>query len=225
MDKEIRYKVVEIFESINGEGTKAGQLAIFIRFQKCNLRCNYCDTAWAITEDAPFTSMTLDEIYQKVIDSGISNVTLTGGESLLQENIDLLIDKLEETENIYVEIETNGSIDLKKFTELKNRPSFTMDYKLPASTMEKYMNTDNFAYLTKKDTVKFVVSNLNDLEKTKEIINKFFLTDKCSVYISPVFQKIQPSDIVEFMKKNKLNNVNLQIQLHKIIWHPDMKGV
>lgn len=85
----MNYRVVEIFESINGEGKKAGQLAIFIRFQRCNLNCSYCDTRWANREDAPYVTMNEDEIYERVIASGIKNVTITGGEPLLQENIEV----------------------------------------------------------------------------------------------------------------------------------------
>ena len=77
------YKVVEIFESINGEGKKAGQLALFIRFQKCNLNCSYCDTKWANSDTSPYTLMSLEELYNKVVESGIKNITITGGEPLL----------------------------------------------------------------------------------------------------------------------------------------------
>ena len=76
-----------------------------------------------------------------------------------------------------------------------------------------------------KHTVKFVVSNKEDLKKAKQIIDEERLTEKCNVYISPVFGRIEPVTIVDFMIENKLNDVNLQLQLHKIIWDPDMKGV
>lgn len=219
------YKVVEIFESINGEGKKAGQLALFIRFQKCNLNCSYCDTKWANSDTSPYTLMSLEELYNKVIESGIKNITITGGEPLLQENIGKFLKKLGENLELNVEIETNGSVNLKRFSEIENSPSFTMDYKLPSSNMEKYMDLDNFQYLTEKDTVKFVAGDINDLEKAKEIIEKYSLVGKCVVYISPVFGKIELSSIVDFMKKYKMNGVNMQLQMHKIIWDPEAKGV
>lgn len=221
----INYKVVEIFESINGEGKKAGQLALFIRFQKCNLTCSYCDTKWANSDDSPYTLMNLEELYKKVVESGIKNVTITGGEPLLQENIEIFLKKLAENPEINVEIETNGSINLKRFGEIKNAPSFTMDYKLPKSNMEKFMDLENFKYLKEKDTVKFVVSNIDDLERAREIIEKYSLVEKCAVYISPVFGKIELSSMVDFMKKYKMNGVNMQLQIHKIIWDPETKGV
>ena len=221
----INYKVVEIFESINGEGKKAGQLALFIRFQKCNLNCSYCDTKWANKDDSPYSLMSLEELYKKVVESGIKNITITGGEPLLQENIEIFLKKLAENPEISVEIETNGSVNLKKFREIKNGPSFTMDYKLPKSNMEKFMDLENFKYLTKKDTVKFVASDIDDLEKARKIIEKYSLVEKCAVYISPVFGKIELSSIVDFMKKYNMNGVNMQLQIHKIIWDPEAKGV
>ena len=219
------FKVVEMFESINGEGRKAGQLAIFIKLQKCNLNCSYCDTKWANGDDAPYTLMNEKEIYNRILESGIKNITLTGGEPLLHENIEILLDKIGENSNLNLEIETNGSIELGRFSKLKNPPSFTMDYKLPSSKMENKMCLNNFKYLTLKDTVKFVVGTIEDLKKANEIIERYSLIGKCAVYFSPVFNSIDPVEIVEFMKKNRLNGVNLQLQIHKFIWDPESKGV
>lgn len=219
------FKVVEIFESINGEGRRVGQLAIFIRLQKCNLNCSYCDTRWANGDDAPYTLMSEDEIYDRILKSGIKNITLTGGEPLLHKDVEILLEKIGNNPNLSLEIETNGSIELEKFSKLKNPPLFTMDYKLPSSKMENKMCLDNFKYLTLKDTVKFVVGTIEDLKKAKEIIERYSLIGKCAVYFSPVFNSIDPVEIVEFMKKNRLNGVNLQLQIHKFIWDPESKGV
>ena len=214
------FKVVEIFESINGEGRRVGQLAIFIRLQKCNLNCSYCDTRWANGDDAPYTLMSEDEIYDRILKSGIKNITLTGGEPLLHKDVEILLEKIGENPNLSLEIETNGSIELEKFSKLKNPPLFTMDYKLPSIKMENKMCLDNFKYLTSKDTVKFVVGTIEDLKKAKEIIERYSLIGKCAVYFSPVFNSIDPIEIVKFMKENRLNGVNLQLQIHKFIWDP-----
>lgn len=221
----VNFKVVEIFESINGEGRRVGQLAIFIRLQKCNLNCSYCDTRWANGDDAPYTLMSEDEIYDRILKSGIKNITLTGGEPLLHKDVEILLEKIGENPNLSLEIETNGSIELEKFSKLKNPPLFTMDYKLPSSKMENKMCLDNFKYLTSKDTVKFVVGTIEDLKKAKEIIERYSLIGKCAVYFSPVFNSIDPIEIVKFMKENRLNGVNLQLQIHKFIWDPESKGV
>lgn len=219
------FKIAEKFVSINGEGTHAGQLAVFIRFAGCNLNCSYCDTQWANQNDTPYTVMTENEINDYIISTGVKNVTITGGEPLIQPDIDVLIETLSYNTSLYIEIETNGSADISKLSRVSILPSFTMDYKLPSSGMEEFMNTDNFEYLTHYDTVKFVAGSMHDLEVTYEIIKEYNLTEKCSVYISPVFGSINPAVIVEFMKTYNLNGVNLQLQLHKFIWAPDKKGV
>ena len=125
------YKVAEKFVSINGEGTHSGQLAVFIRFCGCNLKCSFCDTTWVNEEDVPYEEMSLEEICEYIKETGIHNVTLTGGEPLKQPGIRLLIDCILAM-GMYVEIETNGSVDLSRF---KSKASFTMDYKLPGSGM------------------------------------------------------------------------------------------
>lgn len=220
-----KYKVVEIFKNINGEGKKSGQLTIFVRFQRCNLCCSYCDTKWAIKEDALYTLMTDEEIYNIVIDSGVKNVTLTGGEPLIQYEIEDLLLRLAKNKELNVEIETNGSISIEELVKIENGPSFTIDYKLPASKMEEYMFLDNFKYVRGNDTIKFVAMNVNDLERVKEIVNNYKLIGKCNIYLSPVFGEIDLKEMVEFMKKNNMNGVTLQLQIHKIIWDPEERGV
>lgn len=218
------YKVVEKFISINGEGTKAGQLAVFIRFQGCNLNCSYCDTTWANEAKASYEWMTEKEIITYIVKEKIQNVTLTGGEPLLQKDIKVLLEGLAK-EQLWVEIETNGSVDITPFFTIENRPALTMDYKLPSSGMEEFMCEKNFTLLQKKDTVKFVSGSREDLEKAKEIIERYELTKRCHVYLSPVFGQIEPADIVEYMKEHNMNGVNLQLQMHKFIWEPNRKGV
>lgn len=218
------FPVAEKFVSINGEGKRAGELAVFIRFRGCNLKCSYCDTMWANSGDCPVEMMSAEDIVSYVNEEGVKNVTLTGGEPLLQKNINILVESLMKN-NHNVEIETNGSISIKNLSESTYRPDFTLDYKLPSSDMESFMITENYAYLKENDVVKFVAGSLSDLKKTAEIIEKFSLTEKCLVYISPVFSRINPDGIVEFMKLKHLNKVRLQLQLHKFIWNPDERGV
>lgn len=225
MTMSVTYEVVEHFVSINGEGPLAGQLAVFIRFRGCNLSCSYCDTKWASERDTAFTPMTAEEIHRLILDTGIRNVTLTGGEPLDRPNILELLAILSADRDLHIEIETNGSIDLSSFAALSNAPAFTMDYKLPCSGMEAAMHTDNFDLLTAKDTVKFVVGSLDDCRRAAQIIRDYRLTGRCHLYLSPVFGSIDPADIVEFMKDNRMNGINLQIQMHKVIWDPDRRGV
>lgn len=220
----MKYKIAEYFQSINGEGKAAGQLALFIRFVGCNLNCSYCDTKWANTPDCEFTEMTLRELVTLAGSSGIYNVTLTGGEPLIQPEIGKVISAL--CENHRVEIETNGAADIRPALKAGNENlTLTIDYKLPSSGMEKYMRGENFLLLRGCDTVKFVSGSREDLLRAEEIIKEFGLTERCAVYISPVFGSIDPREIVDFMLERKLNGVNLQLQLHKFIWSPDQRGV
>lgn len=219
----LKFRVAEKFVSINGEGTRAGQLAVFIRFAGCNLKCSYCDTAWAQDLCAYSEEMSVEEITDHILSTKVKNVTLTGGEPLLRNGIEELISGLVKL-GLNVEIETNGSVPLKPL-DVGLRPVFTMDYKLPGSGMESQMREENFALLEKEDTVKFVCSDKNDLERSLYIMKKYELINRCNVYISCVFGSLSAETVVEFMKENCLNGVNFQLQMHKYIWDPEQKGV
>ena len=217
-------KVVEKFVSIDGEGPRAGELAAFLRFKGCNLRCSYCDTMWANEPDCPYVEETPQELYDYVKSTKVKNVTLTGGEPLLQQDMDQLLKLLTEDKELRVEVETNGAINLKMFTA-RNRPVFTMDYKLPSSRWEHAMLTGNFPVLQKEDTVKFVCGSREDMDRAVEMIKEYDLINRCHVYFSPVFGKIEPADMVEYMIRNQINDAILQIQMHKVIWNPERRGV
>ncbi len=218
------FHVAERFVSINGEAACAGELAVFIRFAGCNLSCGYCDTAWANAAAVPYTVYTEQELYEYVKASGVKNVTLTGGEPLLQLGLPVLLLALYPL-HVRVEIETNGSQPIAEYARMAERPVFTLDYKLPSSGMEETMLTANYLYLQPQDTVKFVVGSAEDLERAQEIIETYHLTEHCHVYFSPVFGAIDPKEIVTFMQEQQLNGVRLQLQLHKYIWDPMERGV
>ena len=218
------YPLAEKFISINGEGPKAGMMAAFLRMKGCNLSCNYCDTSWANESDCPTEPLTAREILHWLKESGTVNVTLTGGEPLLIPHVSELIEALGEA-GFAVEIETNGSVPLAPFCELSHRPAFTMDYKCPDSGMEDYMRPDNFSLLTKDDSVKFVVSSENDLARAEEITAGYHLTERCRVYLSAVFGRIELRTITEYMIHHQWNDVRLQLQMHKFIWPPQQRGV
>lgn len=219
------FKIAERFISINGEAARAGEPAVFIRFAGCNLECGYCDTKWANEADVTYETLSDEEIYDYIKRTGITNVTLTGGEPLVVENIDRLLLMLSLDEELNIEIETNGSVDIAEFKALTDRISYTLDYKLPDSGMEDQMYTGNYNYVDKNDSVKFVVSSLKDLDRAREIIYTYGLTEKTKVFISPVWSRINPGDIVDYMLEYSMNNVKLQLQLHKLIWGADERGV
>ena len=256
-----RYRIAEIFSSINGEGVLAGQLAVFIRFCGCNLRCSFCDTTWANEPDCPRRILDTDQIIREISASGIRLVTITGGEPLIQDGIGELFEaithaeinlsergdsesggicqegpgendlsrinsrKQQESSSFHVEVETNGSVALLPFMEAYPAVTFTMDYKLPGSGMEQYMCMENLSVLRPTDTIKFVAGSQEDLNRALELIRTYDLTEHCHVYLSPVFGKIEPADMVEFMKEHRMNGVNLQLQMHKFIWDSEARGV
>lgn len=214
--------VNEIFSSIDGEGLRTGELATFIRLAGCNMKCSYCDTLYALNPNDG-ENMTIDEIIEKVDKIGIKNITLTGGEPLIHNNVDSLIDELLKRE-YKVNIETNGSVNIERYI---GKCLITMDYKTPSSLMEKKMMLSNIEKLLENDVLKFVV-NKSDLYTVEQIMNNYKI--KSYIYISPIFGEIEPKEIVEFMKEMNrrgvnMNKVRTQIQLHKVIWNPNMKGV
>lgn len=218
------FRVAEKFVSINGEGRWNGELAVFIRFAKCNLDCSYCDTRWANVDGVVYETMSKEEIKDYIINTGVKKVTLTGGEPLLVEGIIELLKDLALLDNIFVEVETNGSVDIKPFIFSENI-SFTVDYKGRSSNMERKMYLKNYENIRKNDTVKFVLGTYDDMNKALDVINQFSLLEKVKVYFSPSYDEISPAEIVEFMIENRLNRVKMQLQMHKYIWDPNKKGV
>lgn len=216
------FDLAEKFISINGEGRWAGELAVFLRFSGCNLRCSYCDTMWANEKDCVTTSNSIDDIERFVTNSGAKHVTVTGGEPLLQENIFALFELLTNL-NVQIEVETNGSVLLAPFMEKFPNASFTMDYKMPSSNMENKMCLQNLPILRCNDTLKLVSGSYSDLEKAKDLIDT--VDENVLIFLSPVFGEIEACDMVDYIIKNKLTRLKLQLQLHKYIWNPDEKGV
>lgn len=210
-------RVVEIFKSIDGEGIRTGLPVTFIRLEGCNLRCSYCDTKYSY-ENPDYTEMTYKEIVSVVRSIGLKNITITGGEPLTHQDILQLVRRLIEC-NYEVNIETNGSVDISPF--LYDDVIITADYKCPSSGMENKMILDNLKKLRNQDVLKFVVQTKEDLEVCRRLC-KF---TKATVFISPVFGKIQPKDIVDYVLANNMDNCRVQVQLHKIIWEPDARGV
>lgn len=219
------FNIVEIFDSIEGEGVRTGQLATFVRLAGCNLRCSYCDTPYAHSFGIG-DSMTTEDIISKLITIGNKNVTITGGEPLGRPGIVDLVKALVER-GFEVNIETNGSKELDKFFEDSFDVIVTMDYKLPSSGMEESMCLENFDKLQNKDVLKFVVGSEEDLTSIKYILENRY-KNYVNIYLSPIFGSMDPKRLVEFAKELRhmeFSNVTVQVQLHKIIWPVDMRGV
>src|SRR4030095_3300753 len=212
-------KINEIFYSIQGESTSAGLPCVFVRLTYCNLRCVYCDTEYAFYEGK---DMSIDDILDEIRKYNCKLVEITGGEPLVQDNVHILMSKLCDL-GYEVMIETGGSLPIE---DIDKRVKIIMDLKTPYSKMEHKNKYENILYLKKVDEVKFVIGNKDDYEWSKEIINKYALTEKVSqVLISPVFGEVENIDLANWILKDKLNNVRFQVQLHKYIWNPETRGV
>lgn len=213
-------KVNEIFDSIDGEGIYAGQLATFIRVSGCNMRCRYCDTTYAFNCG---NELSVNEIVSKVKSLNNRHITLTGGEPLIHKDIDILIKELCQR-NYIVNIETNGSVDVKRFQN--ENTIITMDYKTISSGENSTMNRERIESLRSYDVLKIVCKE-SDFDDVKDMIKN---TDiKSYIYLSPIYNEIEPVKIVEFLKelrdKKITSSARIQLQLHKIIWKPEKRGV
>ena len=208
-------KVNEIFLSIQGESMSAGLPTVFVRFTGCNLRCGYCDTTYAY---AAGSEMTPQQVCDEINKLHYKRVCLTGGEPLLQNDINELLILLAKH---IVTIETNGSVELGK-VRLEDGHSFVMDMKTPSSGCAEQMVFENFDYLTENDEIKFVVGSRDDYEWSKDTIASYY--KKGAIIFSSVFGRIAYSDIVEWILNDKLD-IRFQVQLHKLIWEPNRRGV
>ena len=210
--------VNEIYHSIQGESTWAGRPCVFVRLTFCDLRCNYCDTAYAFYEGK---KMTLMEIVDCVASFGCKLVEITGGEPLLQKNVLPLMSMLCDA-GYTVLLETSGAHDISRVDARVYR---IMDLKTPGSgEVEKnlWANVDN---LTQRDEVKFVIGSREDYEWSREKVHRFDLPARChTVLFSPIWGRIDPSEIVEWILADKLD-VRFQLQMHKFIWSPTQRGV
>lgn len=208
----------EIYKSVQGESTWAGLPCVFVRTTACDLRCSYCDTEYAFYEGK---KRALEDVLAEVLTMDCPLVEITGGEPLLQKNVLPLMKALCD-EGRTVLIETSGAHDISKIDERVHR---IMDLKCPSSGESGRNRFENCAVLTKRDEVKCVIGSREDYEWAKARIEEFGLVEKCgAVLFSPVFGKIDPKDIVEWLLEDKLA-VRFQLQMHKFIWEPRARGV
>lgn len=207
----------EIFFSIQGESSCMGRPCVFVRLTYCNIRCSYCDTAYAFEEGH---EMSVDDIVREVARYGCMLVEITGGEPLFQNNVHPLMRRLCD-EGYEVLLETGGSLDIGGVDARVKR---IVDFKCPSSNMVKknlWQNTEN---LRPGDEVKFVIGTREDYEWAKERIAEHGLTRRCPVLMSVVFGKLEPVALAEWILADRLD-VRFQLQMHKYIWHPEERGV
>jgi len=212
-------KVNEIFYSIQGESSYAGRPCVFVRLTGCNLRCSYCDTRYAYDEG---DLMEIGDVLKRVASYKCPLVEVTGGEPLIQKETPSLIHSLLEAGH-EVLLETNGSKDISQVDE---RCVKIMDIKCPTSGEEGKSDLNNLALLEDTDEIKFVIGNREDYEYAKKILNSMARRPYGVnlVHFSPVFDKMDPGLLAKWILADHLD-VRLHLQIHKIIWDPEKRGV
>lgn len=224
MVKDGKILVNEIFESIDGEGYHAGFPTVFFRVTGCNLRCDWCDSKYTFQAEKNSRWMSVNEALNEVEKYNIKHITITGGEPLLEENSEWMVGFISNLINnaFFIDIETNGSIDYSYWKGIfRDNIVLIMDWKCPSSKMNHLMLQENLEILSENDIVKMVVTD-DDFDEVEKILK---IGTFATIYISPVFGKVTMEKIPEFVLKHKNENLRCQIQMHKIFWNPDKRGV
>lgn len=217
--KPTRLQITEIYVSTQGESTWAGLPCTFIRLTGCPLRCTWCDTEYAFVGGK---KMTLDEILHEVREIGCPLVEVTGGEPLAQPNCIALLRALVDA-GYKVLLETSGAYPI---AEVPREVVRIVDLKCPDSGEMQRNLYENIEHLEPHDEVKFVIASRADYEWSVAKVREYNLTDRVTaVLFSCVFGMVEPADMVQWILDDRLYGVRYQLQAHKIIWPPDMKGV
>ncbi len=212
-----RLRVNEIFHSIQGEGTRAGVRCAFVRLTGCHLRCTYCDTEYAFHEGG---WMTLDAVVDAVAAFGCPTVEVTGGEPLLQPGVYPLMRRLADVHPT-VMIETSGAVLMDR---VDPRVVRIMDLKCPSSGEAHRNEWRNIDLLTPRDELKFVIGGRADYEWARTVMAERRLSLRCPVLMNPVYGELELSELASWILEDRLE-VRIGVQLHKLIWSPQTRGV
>ena len=200
----------EIYLSLQGESTLAGLPCVFVRLTACNLRCSYCDTAYAFKGGE---TLEIDDIVNRVAGFGVHHVTVTGGEPLAQKACGELLQHLCDA-GYEVSLETSGALDV---ADVDPRVVKVMDLKTPSSGEMQRNLVGNIEHLSPQDQVKFVIADGQDYRWSCEQVEKHHLAERCEVLFSPVQGQLGPTVLADWIVRDRLP-VRFQLQLHKILW-------
>jgi 7-carboxy-7-deazaguanine synthase len=208
--KSERLRITEIFLSLQGEADCVGFPTVFVRLTGCPLRCQYCDTEYAFHSGDWFD---LDAILSKVAQYQARHVCVTGGEPLAQPNCLKLLERLCD-EGFAVSLETSGALDI---AAVDARVSRVIDVKTPASNEAARNRLENFAHLSQRDQLKFVICSRADYDWSKEFLREHGLAERCRILFSPSYNELSPTSLADWILADRLA-VRFQMQLHKILW-------
>ena len=190
-------EVTEIYKSVQGESTYVGLPCVFVRLTGCNLRCVWCDTAYAFDGGK---KLSVGKILDQVKSFGINLVEITGGEPLLQKEVFTLMEKLLKNKFL-VMLETGGSLSIKN---VPNEVVKIVDLKCPGSGEENNNDWSNLDHLSSRDQIKFVIADRNDYEWSRSVLRSYELDKKVQVLFSPVFEKLTLKYLTEWILEDNL---------------------
>jgi len=208
--KSERLRINEIFHSLQGEADCVGFPTVFVRLTGCPLRCQYCDTEYAFHAGEWFD---LDAILTRVREFKAQYVCVTGGEPLAQPNCLKLLERLCDA-GFSVSLETSGALDV---AAVDSRVSRVIDVKTPASNESARNRIENFAHLSPRDQLKFVLCSRADYDWSKDFLREHALTDRCRILFSPSYNQLAPTVLADWILADRLP-VRFQLQLHKVLW-------
>ena len=208
--KAERLRINEIFHSLQGEADCVGFPTVFVRLTGCPLRCRYCDTEYAFHSGE---WLDLEAILAKVREFSAAHVCVTGGEPLAQPNCLKLLERLCDA-GFSVSLETSGALDV---SAVDSRVSRVIDVKTPDSNEASRNRIENFAHLTIRDQLKFVICSRADYDWSKDFLRTHGLTDRCRILFSPSYTEQSPTMLADWILADRLP-VRFQMQLHKILW-------
>src|SRR5882672_5439438 len=195
----------EIFYSVQGESSRAGELCVFVRLTACDLRCSWCDTPYAFHEGR---KMSIDEVVKAVDEYGCPLVEITGGEPLLQDDVYPLMERLLAAGR-RVMLETGGHRSIARVPPAVLK---VVDVKCPASGEAARNDWDNLGRLAPQDEVKFVIQDRGDYDFSKDVIDRYALTSRAAaILFSPVHGVLEPRTLSEWMLADHLP-ARLQLQ-------------
>ena len=203
-------KITEIFRSLQGESVNVGLPTVFIRLTGCPLRCQYCDTAYALTGGQ---RMSITEILKKVRGLSTRHICVTGGEPLAQPGCFELLRQLCDV-GYSVSLETSGAIDI---TAVDTRVQKVVDIKTPGSAEVQRNRWQNIDSLTAHDQVKFVICNREDFDWSVARIQEHGLSGRCGLLFSPSYTEVRAEELADWLLDSRLE-ARLQIQMHKLLW-------
>jgi len=212
-------RITEIFYSVQGESSFAGLPCVFVRLTWCNLRCSWCDSEYTFKGG---TELSVDEVLEQVRGYGCKLVEITGGEPLVQKRECTELARRLCDDGYTVLIETGGSLDTSALDE---RVIKILDVKCPGSGESDRNFWPNLEKMGSRDEIKFVIKDRADFDFSLQVINKYKLSEREPyVLFSPVWNAVELKDLAEWILQSGVRG-RMQLQLHKYIWGPDVKGV